>query len=825
MGSQGKYALFLVVLSVTLMAGASDRFQATPTYPVGTYNASAVAVGDFNNDGVPDLVTNNPSILLGNGDGSFQSPNQFRGSGIMQPSIAVADFDGDGNLDVAVVDSYAFLNIFLGDGHGNLAAPVTYVVPGGTPENVVAGDFNGDGKPDIAVASASDVGLITVFLNQGNGTFGTPKSYQVGHGPSGTVIGDFNHDGHLDIAVACQGDQLVSVLLGKGDGTFRAPLNSYAGSNPTAIDIGDFNNDGTPDVVVVNSAGFSVLLGNGNGTFAAPMNDDYTTVQPLALKVVDVNRDGNLDVVVTGPTDHNQDQYPTYAMVFLGNGDGTFQNPSRYYDAIGATYLAAGDFNGDGNPDLAAPSYMPSSDSPSVVDVLLGNGDGTFRAGLDTNTDAPLGCSTGAAWLTLGDWNGDGKLDAAVVDFDSACAGALEVMGGTGDGTFQPLVSYLTFGPPTFVTTADFNQDGKPDLAVSNHLGGVQILLNDGTGGFNSIGQGLGLYSCPQAIAVADLNGDGKPDMAVSSPCTAQVEVMLGNGDGTFQQYVLYSALVSSNAVAIADFNGDGKLDLALAGQTSSGDFLVSILFGNGNGTFKAPQSFTMPSRPSFVATADLNSDGHADLIVADQDGISVFLGNGNGTFKSPIFYPVGSSSPSIVIADLNNDKRLDLAVVSGGSNSPPFACYVLFGNGDGTFQTPVFYQGSAFSVAVAAGDLNNDGAPDLAVLGEGSDQITAMLNTGGTIVRLTSSPNPSKVDQPVTFTATVQASLEGLPVPTGKIIFVSGDRKVTVPLNQGTADVRVSIPKRGSYEVRAEYSGNSDFLQNVSSILVQTVQ
>jgi hypothetical protein len=122
---------------------------------------------------------------------------------------------------------------------------------------------------------------------------------------------------------------------------------------------------------------------------------------------------------------------------------------------------------------------------------------------------------------------------------------------------------------------------------------------------------------------------------------------------------------VASNAVAIADFNGDGKLDLALAGQTPGGDFLVSILFGNGNGTFEAPQTFTMPSRPSFVATADLNGDGHADLVVADQNGLSVFLGNGNGTFQAPTLYSVGISSPSIVIADLNNDKRLDLAVVS----------------------------------------------------------------------------------------------------------------------------------------------------------------
>jgi len=230
--------------AVSVLLGNGDgTFQAPVNYPTGQY-PNSVAVGDFNNDGKLDLAvanvgTNDVSVLLGNGDGTFQAAVQY-GAGSAPSPVAVGDFNGDGNLDLAVGNVQSDnVSVLLGNGDGTFQAPVGYAV-GSFPASVAVGDFNGDGKLDLVETNYAD-GNVGVLLGNGDGTFQTAVYYGVGQGPNSVAVGDFNGDGKLDLAVANVVDSTVSVLLGFGDGTFGAGVGYTAGSGPNSIAVGDFN--------------------------------------------------------------------------------------------------------------------------------------------------------------------------------------------------------------------------------------------------------------------------------------------------------------------------------------------------------------------------------------------------------------------------------------------------------------------------------------------------------------------------------------------------------------------------------------------------------
>src|SRR6266568_881074 len=311
------FLLLFIVLSVTQSVRAqSVKFSQAGSYPTG---AQTLVTGDFNGDGKMDLVADG-KVLLGNGDGSFQSPLNF---------------------------------------------PVT------SPLTMVAGDFNHDGKLDLATAN-QDVGTVSVLLGKGDGTFESPGDYSAGSRPTRIVTADFNQDGHLDLAVSnsIYTKSMVSVLLGLGNGTFRAAV-SYAINDDTAappmLATGDFNGDGRPDLVTANGGGsnyFTVFLGNGDGTFHAPINTSGAA-QPRTLVLWDFNRDGKLDVAVLN----------AFAVIMLGNGDGTFQLGPYYSTGNIPLDVKLADFNGDGRMDLVSIGIFVRNN----VRVLLGTGDGTFQ--------------------------------------------------------------------------------------------------------------------------------------------------------------------------------------------------------------------------------------------------------------------------------------------------------------------------------------------------------------------------------------------------------------------------------------------------------------
>ena len=353
--------------------------------------------------------------------------------------------------------------------------------------------------------------------------------------------------------------------------------------------------------------------------------------------------------------------------------------PAVQYGTGGYTALsvAVADVNGDGKPDLLVANECGSSTcSNGSVDVLLGNGDGTFQPAVSYGSGG-----FSAHSVAVADVNGDGKPDAIVANFcvdnTSPCPGSsVGVLLGNGDGTFQPAVSYGSgVGYGASVAVADVNGDGKPDLVVANRCVGefgcndypgmVAVLLGNGDGTFQTEisyrdtgGDGGDVFSA----AVADVNGDGKPDLLVANECgssncnNGSVGVLLGNGDGTFQGAVSYgSGGYEAYSVAVADVNGDGKPDLMVTTECvssscgNSANGIVGVLLGNGDGTFQTAVSYDsgVYAAPS-VAVADVNGDSKPDLLVAnpcassncDNGAVGVLLGNGDGTFQTAVATP-----------------------------------------------------------------------------------------------------------------------------------------------------------------------------------------
>ena len=529
---------------------------------------------------------------------------------------------------------------------------------------------------------------------------------------SALAAGDFNRDGIMDFIAASAISNRVSLLLGGGIG-FQTAQTSATGTNPVGVAVADFNGDGKLDAATANSGSnnVSVLLGNGDGSFGTSNYDAGTS--PFAVAAGDVNGDGKLDLVTANNGSNN-------VSVLLGNGDGTFQPALPYGTGSGPFGLAIGDFDRDGNPDLAVAVHRTAK-----VSVLLGNGDGTFDAAVDYTV------GSGPASVAVADFNGDGKSDLATANDQS---NNVSILLGVGDGTFGAAVHSSVGTAPDSIAAADFNGDGKADLLTANvNSANVSLLSGNGNGTF----QAAVNYSAPQGatqLAVGDFNRDGRLDAVTGAPNYYIVSLLLNGGlcslnCSTMAAAVPYAAGTVPVAHAAGDFDRDGIPDLAVA---NSGSNNVSVLRGNGDGTFQAAANFGAGTTPRGVAAGDFNGDGKLDLATANigSDNVSILLGNGNATFQSAVNYGAGTDPRSIAVADFNRDGKLDLAVANSGSNNVSR----LLGNGDGTFQAAVQYAAGTSAWAIAAGDFNRDGRIDLAVANSGSNNVSILRgNADGT--------------------------------------------------------------------------------------------
>jgi hypothetical protein len=380
-----------------------------------------------------------------------------------------------------------------------------------------------------------------------------------------------------------------------------------------------------------------------------------------------------------------------------------------------------------GNEDIAPTgtvSFLDTNNSNFVLaTALLGAGQST--SALEFLNSSNPATNTFPQSVAVADFNGDGKADLAIPVYSPRSV--VSILLGNGDGTFTtaPAVPVTGMNAGSIVT-GDFNGDGRPDFVITlPDNNALLVMLGNGDGTFTE-GQTITDTDVPFFVTTGDFNGDGKADLAVANPSGRNVTVLLGNGNGTFTTVSTSASGGVPVSIAVGDFNGDGNADLAVANAESN---TVTVLFGKGNGTFTEAASFPATgSDPLSIVTGDFNGDGNADLAVAnaDNDTVTILLGVGDGTFTPGAATPATGSLPySIAVGDFNGDGKADLVTSNVGSNTAT----VLLGNGDGTFTMAASPPAGSDPLFAAVGDFNGDGFADLVSVNNNTNSVTVLLS------------------------------------------------------------------------------------------------
>lgn len=803
---------------VSVLLGNGDgTFKPFEAYTTGP-NSRAVTVGDFN--GSPDIAVSNDynrtvSILLGNGSGHFNPTPITLNVGNEPYAIASIDINNDGRPDLVVANSAdSTLSILLNSGttNGVPSFQPQYVIPvkyAGEFLNIA--DVNGDGKQDIITED-------NVYLNYTTPT-GPITLKPVNGGGAPEVIGkvDIHGDGIDSVAVSSD-YSVAAVSLGNRNGTFGSFFGYYStitgygfatgyttpptdktffGLRPNGIAVGDLNGDGLPDIVTSDygfntantptglsfprdePAGFTIMLATANHTFDAPREVPLTNPlsSPPGIAGVDSNGYPTSTSVV------GRNDYPNSVIVADVNGDGQ----PALQAIITADYGAAATSTTSNTGTV----FTPSPNYPGSIDVEINDGEGHFT--LSQVLSDPYGPDA----VAVADLSGDGTPDLIVAD---RYKGQIEIFKGNGDGTFNPTsMVYAVGNHPQALVVGDFSGDGKPDIVVANYgtppnptnmtaptaPGSVMILQNLGNGTFagaevisnsaasnpagNTVVPGTPGSYYVSALAIGDFNKDGHEDIAVANRQAGTVNILLGNGDGTFTVPSVNSPQVEAVGIgpaslAVADFNDDGNPDIAVLNETVES---LTILHGNGDASFSIQQVYDFPffpaepilmpkpskldSAPVSLAVADLNGDGAPDVVVAYQgtatdqyygNGLAIMLNkdNGTGVLNSPTPLFTGGELIQPVPPKDTNDKV--------------------------THELPT---------AVTTADVTGDGKQDLVILNSDglkySGTVSIVLNdsAGGVINQnaapaITSAPTTTlAANVPGTFTVTTT----GTPTPT----------------------------------------------------------
>jgi len=657
----------LSVLLNTTAAGATlPSFAAQQTFATGA-NPFSVAIADVNGDGKPDLIVangndNTVSILLnstasGAGISSFAAQQTFA-TGTSPVSLCAADINGDGKPDLLVANvndntvSVLLNNTATGTMTSTFGAQQTFVA-GTAPESLAAADINGDGKPDVVVtnlhANTVSVLLNTTVSGAITSDFAARQTFATGANPIAVAAADINGDGRPDLIVANVDDGTISTLLNiTATGAMMpsfAAQKSFTTGSPVSITSVDLNSDGKLDVIVANAGSntVSVLL---DATGLADTAINFATQQPFNtgsypgstitadIDGVDYNGSGKPDVIVANtlgntisilrnitPPGANTPSFSAQQVLTTGT------NPMA---------LAVADVNGDGKPDLLAANMGDNTVSVLLNTTVPGSASPKFA------TQQTFATGTGPYSLTTTDIDGDGKPDLIVAN--SGGGGVSVLLNTTVAGAALPSFStqqhFATGASFTSVIAADINGDGKPDLIVSNFITSTgSVLINTtapGTGAPNfATPQPFAAGSNPQSIITADINGDGKPDLIIANGGSNTIAVLLnitvtGATIASFSTLQTFTVGNVPGSLTAADLNGDGKLDLIVA---NSGESTISVLLnattpGAATASFATQQHFDADSGHHSVTVADINDDGHPDIIVSNEGSntVSVLL-------------------------------------------------------------------------------------------------------------------------------------------------------------------------------------------------------
>jgi FG-GAP-like repeat/FG-GAP repeat len=586
---------------VVSMGNGDGTFQSGVNYQISDSNIGFVVTGDFNGDGILDIAAGGNDgvwLLTGQGGGAFNSAVLVVSlSGCAQ--IAAADFNQDGNLDLAVArlqgNNGAGFAVILGNGNGTFRTPLTFSKPN-RPDSLAVGSLTKDGPPSIAL-NDSNTGYAYLYFGNGEGGFTGPKLISLpDNTPNSLALGDVNGDGRPDL-VSTSG----YVAYGEGGGHFTAPIGFPVSSvGPTSnIVLSDLRNNGLTDIVTSGGDLISVLLNQGNKGFEDGIWTSVTGGAGCGVKA-DFNGDGRPDLAVSTPSGIS---------ILLGTGKAASPFTDGTDIAVaGAACVVTGDLNGDGIPDL----LVPVNGSVNGVNAYLGNGDGSFTLTSTTPTPGEGG------WLAVGDFNQDGKLDFVT-------SGNLIALG-NGDGTFQSPTDIVA-DPPEYgfsgIAVGDVNNDGWPDLVLTSDVFPVNapatVLLNDHEGGFTQVSQTIGALTVQPILA--DLNGDGNLDLVLLETDSGEAGLYLGDGKGGFthSQYLLGPISLLAGHIFVADVNGDGILDVGVSASDT-----LEIYLGEGNATYTTPFAIGTGPSPGSILVEHLHGQPAAsppDIVVPDTSG------------------------------------------------------------------------------------------------------------------------------------------------------------------------------------------------------------
>ncbi|HEX6188584.1 MAG TPA: FG-GAP-like repeat-containing protein [Pyrinomonadaceae bacterium] len=678
-------------------------------------------------------------------------------------SVAVGEFNGDGKLDLAVANVGSDnVSILLGDGFGGFGPPSNLPVKH-QPSTVAVGDFNKDGKTDLAIGYIF-FSPISVLFGNGNGGFSSPNNVGGSANATDVAVADFNNDSNPDIAVSSAGPQLM--LLGNGSGGFTSS-NVSVGSLATSVAVGDLNGDSFPDAAFTAGGSVALVFGNAAGSFSVN-SSVIVSEAPKGIAIGNFNADSQPDLIVVG------EHATPKVFLFTNQGGGTFTLSTSFFAGREPRAVTTGDFNADGKLDVAV-----SLANGNSVMISLGNGLG--------NLATPTFYGTGAKPLSIGsgDFNADGKLDLVTTDDPSSsvaplATGGVSVLLGTGTGAFQsyrayvyPFTSQFVFIPNS-IAVGDFNNNSRPDLALSFGAPFVGIMLDDGQGEFIQPTGFLDPGGNPVSIAVSDLNGDNNADFVTANNNTGNISIFFGHGNGSFMPRVQIAVNSSPRFVAVGDVNGDLKRDLIVTHESQNavillgdgiggfappggspppaffeiavGDFnadgksdvaagnfpssnSVSVFLGDATGHLNLSSTTPSPGTITLMRlhVADLNADSRQDLLVGntDRNNMSVFLGNGGGALSAGTDFATGFRPFDLATADFNGDGNLDVAV----ANNSGYAISLFSGDGMGGLSSPVPYPVGVNPNGLARGDFNQDTKPDLAVLSGTSYGLAVLKN------------------------------------------------------------------------------------------------
>jgi len=661
------------------------------------------------------------------------------------------DFDGDGNLDLAVANTVnPELSILLGDGNGGFAPPATYPLLLG-PMGLAVVDLDGDLDLDVVV---TDTGKFwegvsfSVYDNLGDGTFVYGGSHLAGAGPNGITVDDFDGDGLPDVAVAhdayitCANTVAVMYQLPGGDFTLPQTYTLLGCTNE--ITSGDLDGDGLPDLVVGHEGSRVSVLRNLGTTFASPVA--YAGIPTgffgviAVVHLADVDQDADLDVLYSTPDTGNGTGGIGYGAVALFRNDGTGALlPPETVPLIpgdnGASWLTTSDLTGDGWLDLVATTGTSGSWA-----LVPGDGAGGFGASqMFRATGQPQGVETP-------DLDGDGDPDVVVV---GALTTEAAVYLNPGDGTFvQPAWNEMTDktkAPTSYsqMEVADLDNDGDQDLVVGyshNFLSqyGIHVIRSNGDGTF-AAPEDYPLPAFPEEIEVADLDRDGWKDVLyLSGNFNPRLRYRLNQGDGTFGDGTILGPVFCStyNAdIEVRDVEGDGDMDVLLANCLTG----FYTILNDGSMNFPETKVHALSSFATILGAADFDGDGDVDVATnsAVQGYLEVSLGNGDGTYQAPFLQQTGRAADSVLVEDLDGNGILDIAAGYGLDES---GVSVILGRGDGSFRPPTNYHGSygdGVANNVHAVDVDRDGDLDLLAAHYESQDVSLWRNQGdGTFAR-----------------------------------------------------------------------------------------